>query len=290
MPGELGAFRAPDTRALRRPLGRLGMEFERRHRQLQGDDIDIDAAVEALIELKAGSVPRRSGLHRLRTRRRDLSVLVLLDISGSAGEPGADRRARARPPARRGRQPGRGPARARRPRGALRVPIARAIGRAGRAGQAVRRGLRCAGAAAAGRARSRRLHAVGCGDPPRHRRPRGGGGHGDDACSWCSPMGSPTTTATSGPTARRMPGGRWPRRAGGDRLRLPQRRRRHRRGALRRVFGTAAHARHPTGELLPTVVGTIVPVRPAVGRAAADAMFQRRARTRERLEIERGTA
>ena len=54
-PGELAAFRPPDTRSLRRPLGRLGVEFERRHRQLQGDDIDIDAAVEALIELKAGS-------------------------------------------------------------------------------------------------------------------------------------------------------------------------------------------------------------------------------------------
>ena len=33
------------------------MEFERRHRQLQGDDIDVDAAVEALIELKAGLDP-----------------------------------------------------------------------------------------------------------------------------------------------------------------------------------------------------------------------------------------
>ncbi len=90
LPGELGAFRAPDTRALRRPLGRLGMEFERRRRQLQGEDIDIDAAVEALIELRAGSVPDGAVYLDSARGRRDLSVLVLLDISGSAGEPGAD--------------------------------------------------------------------------------------------------------------------------------------------------------------------------------------------------------
>lgn len=88
-PGELAVFRPPETRALRRPLGRLGMEFERRHRQLHGDDIDIDAAVEALIELKAGSATDGAVYIDSVRARRDLSVLVLLDISGSAGEPGA---------------------------------------------------------------------------------------------------------------------------------------------------------------------------------------------------------
>ncbi len=88
-PGELALFRPPETRALRRPLGRLGMEFERRHRQPQGDDIDIDAAIEALIELRAGSSPDEAVYVDFVRRRRDLSVLVLLDISGSAGEPGA---------------------------------------------------------------------------------------------------------------------------------------------------------------------------------------------------------
>ncbi len=88
-PDELAVFRAPETRALRRPLGRLGMEFERRHRQPQGDDIDIDAAIEALIQLKVGSAPDEAVYVDSVRRRRDLSVLVLLDISGSAGEPGA---------------------------------------------------------------------------------------------------------------------------------------------------------------------------------------------------------
>jgi hypothetical protein len=82
-------FVAPDGQALRRALGRLGMELERRRRQLQGDDIDLDAAVEARVALVAGGAPDEAiYIDNLRSRR-DLSVLVLLDISGSASEPSA---------------------------------------------------------------------------------------------------------------------------------------------------------------------------------------------------------
>jgi len=77
-----------DAIAFRRPLARLGMGLHRRHRQAQGDDIDIDAAVEARVEVMAGSVPDEAVyLDNLR-RRRDLSVLVLLDVSGSSAEAG----------------------------------------------------------------------------------------------------------------------------------------------------------------------------------------------------------
>ena len=72
---------------MRRPLARLGLELERRHRQLQGDDIDIDAAVEALVELRAGLAPDEALFIDSVRRRRDLAVLVLLDVSGSAAEP-----------------------------------------------------------------------------------------------------------------------------------------------------------------------------------------------------------
>ncbi|WP_370499122.1 nitric oxide reductase activation protein NorD [Mycobacterium sp. pR1184] len=74
--------------AVRRPLSRLGMGLHRRHRQSQGDDIDIDAAVEARVEVRAGSVPDESVYLDSLRRRRDLSVLLLLDVSGSAAEPG----------------------------------------------------------------------------------------------------------------------------------------------------------------------------------------------------------
>jgi nitric oxide reductase NorD protein len=77
-----------DAIALRRPLARLGMGLHRRRRQPQGDDIDIDAAVEARVEAIAGSVPDESVYLDSHRRRRDLSVLLLLDVSGSAAEPG----------------------------------------------------------------------------------------------------------------------------------------------------------------------------------------------------------
>jgi hypothetical protein len=80
---------ASDTHALRRALARLGVGLERRHRQLQGDEIDIDAAVEARVEAIAGAAAD-DGVYIDSVRaRRDLSVLLLLDISGSAAEPSA---------------------------------------------------------------------------------------------------------------------------------------------------------------------------------------------------------
>jgi nitric oxide reductase NorD protein len=79
----------PNGFGLRRPLARLGLGLDRHHRQPQGDDIDIDAAIEARVEVMAGSAPDETFYVDSLRRRRDLAVLVLLDISGSAAEPGA---------------------------------------------------------------------------------------------------------------------------------------------------------------------------------------------------------
>ena len=46
------------------PLARLGIGLQRWHRQAQGDDIDIDAAIEARVEALAGSAPDERGLPR----------------------------------------------------------------------------------------------------------------------------------------------------------------------------------------------------------------------------------
>lgn len=81
-----------DAIGVRRPLARLGMGLHRRRRQAQGDDIDIDAAVEARVEVRAGSVPDESVYLDSLRRRRDLSVLLLLDVSGSSAEPGTSGR------------------------------------------------------------------------------------------------------------------------------------------------------------------------------------------------------
>jgi len=86
--GEGPPLPRPDVHALRRPLTRLGIGLDRSHRQAQGDDIDIDAAVEARVELLAGSVPDETVYLDNRRSRRDLAVLVLLDVSGSVAEAG----------------------------------------------------------------------------------------------------------------------------------------------------------------------------------------------------------
>jgi nitric oxide reductase activation protein len=65
----------------------LGTTLQLRDRQLQGTDIDIDAAVEAHVERLAGSPPGEAVYLDLVRCRRDLAVLLLLDVSGSAGEP-----------------------------------------------------------------------------------------------------------------------------------------------------------------------------------------------------------
>jgi hypothetical protein len=74
---------------LRRALARLGTGLEVCHRQAQGDDIDLDAAVEARVDAMAGAAPEEAVYLASLRRRRDLSVLLLLDVSGSVAEPGA---------------------------------------------------------------------------------------------------------------------------------------------------------------------------------------------------------
>jgi len=73
--------------ALRRPLARLALGLDRRHRQPQGDDLDIDAAVEERVEALAGVPPGEAVYIDSLRRRHDLAVLILLDISGSASMP-----------------------------------------------------------------------------------------------------------------------------------------------------------------------------------------------------------
>jgi len=78
----------PDMNSLRKSLARIGLGLNRHRRQAQGDDIDIDAAIEARIEVMAGSTPEENIYIDSLRRRRDLSILILLDISGSVAEPG----------------------------------------------------------------------------------------------------------------------------------------------------------------------------------------------------------
>jgi hypothetical protein len=82
-------LRVSEVHGLRRALARLGTGLDSCHRQVQGDDIDIDAAVEARVEGIAGTAPDEAVYVDSLRRRRDLSVLLLLDVSGSVAEPAA---------------------------------------------------------------------------------------------------------------------------------------------------------------------------------------------------------
>jgi nitric oxide reductase NorD protein len=82
-------FTLPDAVGIRRSLSHIGVALERRHRQLQGIDIDLDAVVESRVQAMSGSIPEEAVYLDLVRGRRDLGVLVLLDVSGSSGEPSA---------------------------------------------------------------------------------------------------------------------------------------------------------------------------------------------------------
>lgn len=85
---EPGALALTSPLALRRSLTRLSMGLTPVRRRRQGDDIDLDAAVEAFVDTAAGVAHEGDTYIENLHRRRDLSVVVLLDVSGSSAEPG----------------------------------------------------------------------------------------------------------------------------------------------------------------------------------------------------------
>jgi nitric oxide reductase NorD protein len=64
-----------------RPAGR---DFVRRSRQ--GDDLDLDACIDALIDLRTGVEPSDRIFVDVQERRRDVAVAVALDLSSSTAE------------------------------------------------------------------------------------------------------------------------------------------------------------------------------------------------------------
>lgn len=85
---EASRFTQLDRLGVRRALARLALGIDRQMRQAHGDDVDIDAAIEARVRMMTASTPDDAVFVDHRRCRRDLSVLLLLDISGSAAELG----------------------------------------------------------------------------------------------------------------------------------------------------------------------------------------------------------
>ncbi|WP_233265725.1 nitric oxide reductase activation protein NorD [Grimontia hollisae] len=60
--------------------------LQRLRKQFEGDELDLDAAIEAIKEIRRGALPDMNIDQRLIRRERDLAVLVLLDLSQSTME------------------------------------------------------------------------------------------------------------------------------------------------------------------------------------------------------------
>ena len=82
------AARKPLVSRLRRIIEALQPQgVQRLRRQEEGEELDLEAAVRAVVDLRLGSAPDPR-VHRRSVRRvRDLAVLLLLDLSQSTNEP-----------------------------------------------------------------------------------------------------------------------------------------------------------------------------------------------------------
>ena len=72
--------------SLERPLARVGVEMQRHRRQADGDSLDLSSLVDYETERRHGDNPDPKIYESSRLTKRDLSVLVLLDCSGSTAE------------------------------------------------------------------------------------------------------------------------------------------------------------------------------------------------------------
>jgi hypothetical protein len=83
--GEL--FSQSWSHELRRQLASLGLSHQMHGRQFDGADLDLGPLLDSAIDLKTGHGPETPRVYRTSRRtRRDLGVVVALDMSGSTGE------------------------------------------------------------------------------------------------------------------------------------------------------------------------------------------------------------
>jgi nitric oxide reductase NorD protein len=76
----------PPGSSLERPLARVGIEVQRHRRQADGDSLDLSSLVDYEADRRHGDNPDPNIYENSRLTKRDLSVLVLLDCSGSTAE------------------------------------------------------------------------------------------------------------------------------------------------------------------------------------------------------------
>ena len=80
------ARRASLVRQLRERFERLRPRRRPLRQQRHGDELDLDACVRALVERRAGQAPDDRLYIEVRPARRELAILLLIDVSGSTSE------------------------------------------------------------------------------------------------------------------------------------------------------------------------------------------------------------
>ncbi len=78
--------------ALRKMLTNLNNRYQQQRRQTQGDDFDIDALTDFVIDIKSGHTPSEKIYISKRKNQKDLSLLLLLDASLSSDGYASDNR------------------------------------------------------------------------------------------------------------------------------------------------------------------------------------------------------
>ncbi|AKK27700.1 von Willebrand factor A [Mycobacterium sp. EPa45] len=83
----------PDDPVLRQRLARVGLAHRALRRRADGDDLDTDALIDFIVEMRSGNSPPENVYTERRKAARELGVLILVDASGSANDADADGRA-----------------------------------------------------------------------------------------------------------------------------------------------------------------------------------------------------
>ena len=88
LPDRSGSFEHCDVsdHTLARQLFNVGVEYENHRRQPFGSDIDVDALVEHLVDRAAGYTHEEAIYCKSQRTRRDLSAMMLVDISRSTAD------------------------------------------------------------------------------------------------------------------------------------------------------------------------------------------------------------
>jgi Mg-chelatase subunit ChlD len=86
-PADLGTVLHTPSSDLVRQLSGLGLDYEMHQGQVDGSDLDVGRLIESAIQMRSGQPPSNLDVYRSsRKTRRDLGVVIEIDVSGSTQE------------------------------------------------------------------------------------------------------------------------------------------------------------------------------------------------------------